>query len=332
MKVIGAGGDGLVYVDDRTVPKSVIKAIYKNNDACTKAGIEYDKQKQVYECFERLKRCCSEDPLVKLVNQYVRVAKALSHIETAGIINDTRYECSLSMSLLSSLPLEILTAFDPRIEQRIEQTYREQMGDFMAHVSLNSPVVGIFGVKFSSATITRENPPRGFFSNSETGFFQYLREKHAMPLSDEELERMMGFVYGWIYFDCGIIPLDIEFTLGMNAESKLYELNVLDFGMTFDKKALKNKTSPFETRRFLSMYGDTFLAETNEEDFTQRIVEDTGLDLYASMEEESESLKGFMVAKNLTPCAECDKLTSYVHLLESNLYAFKCRSCVTCGC
>lgn len=313
MKVIGAGGDGLVYVDESTTPPSVIKAIYKNNDACTKAGIEYEKQKQVYACFERLRRCCSEDPLVKLVNQYVRVAEALGHIETPGVINDTRYECSLSMSLLSSLPLDILTEFDPRITKRIDPVYREQMHRVMAHVSLNSPIDGLFGLRFSSALISRENPPRGYFSNSDTGFFEYLRKRKDTPLllRDEELERMIGFVYGWIYYDCGIIPLDIEFTLGINPVSKQYELNVLDFGMTFDKKT--QRMSPFEKRRFLSVYGDSFIAETNEEDFATRVIGDTGLDLYASMEEGSASLDGFMVAKNLTPCEECAKLTLYVY-------------------
>jgi len=218
------------------------------------------------------------------------------------------------MGRLYGLPLRLYEEFDPRITQRIEPAYREELGQVMTHLAFNSEITGLFGVKYSMATITKENPPRGYFANAETGFFEFLRDKHGLRLSDEELERMVGFIYGWIYFSCAIIPLDIELTLGLNPESGHIELNVLDFGMAFDKNALEKNTSVFESRRFFSVYGDkTLTNEEREDELLQRVTEDTGIDLYASLDEGSVSRQGFMVARNLNPCAQCKRLTCFIH-------------------
>ncbi|MCJ7760212.1 hypothetical protein MUP59_03625, partial [Candidatus Bathyarchaeota archaeon] len=113
------------------------------------------------------------------------------------------------------------------------------------------------------------------------------------------------------------IPLDVELALGLNPQSGLFELNVLDFGMAFDKNALEKNISAFESRRFFSVYGDkTLTSEAREDELLQRVMEDTGLDLYASLDEGSESYSGFMVARNLNPCSQCKRLTCYVHPLS----------------
>lgn len=313
MQVIGAGGDAYVFVDPDE-PSVVVKAIFKNNDTCTKAGIEYEKQRAIYQCFECLRDCETDDPLVALINQYVRVARPSRFEGGPTVINGVTYHCSIAMSRLHGLPLRLYEEFDPRIVERIDPDYRGELNQMMAHLAFNSDITGLFGVKQSMAKITRQNPPRGYFSKRETGFFQFLREKHGLPLSDDELEHMVGFIYGWIYFACAIIPLDVEMALGLNPESSLFELNVLDFGMAFDKNALEKNTSAFESRRFFSVYGDkTLTSEAREEELTQRVIEDTGLDLYASLDEGSESLQGFVVARNLNPCAQCKRLTCYVN-------------------
>jgi len=68
MQVIGAGGDGFVFVDPEE-PSVVVKAIFKNNDTCTKAGIEYDKQREIYNWFECLRDGEMAELLVAPINQ-----------------------------------------------------------------------------------------------------------------------------------------------------------------------------------------------------------------------------------------------------------------------
>ena len=316
MRVIGAGGDAFVFVDEED-PSVVVKAIFKNNDTCTKAAIEYDKQRSIHHCFECLRECNIDDRIANLVKLHVRVARPIRFSGGPTVINGVTFHCSVAMGKLHGIPLSFYEEFDPRIIQRIEPAYREELGQVMAHLAFNSPIVGLFGVKYSTATITKDNPPRGYFSNTETGFFEFLRRKHGLLLSDDELERMVGFIYAWIYFSCAIIPLDVEMTLGFNPESGLFELNVLDFGMAFDKLAIEKNSSAFESRRFFTVYGDTSLTnEEREDELLQRVIEDTGLDLYASLEEGTPSYEGFMTARNLTPCSQCKRLTCYVHQLS----------------
>lgn len=313
MKVLGAGGDGIVFLDLRD-PERVTKAIYRNNQACSKARTEYDKQQRIYECLQCLYQC-DDDPLVNLIKQYVRIAKPISFTDAPVDMNGIRYECAFSMTRLNQLPMLFYDTFDRGITRRIEPHYKEQLGGLMAHLSFNSPISGVFGIKFSSANITRENPPRGYFSNAETGFFDFLRREYGFSLSDEALQRIMAFMYGWIYFKCDIIPLDIEFTLGFNQQTRQIELNVLDFGMTFDKRAPRSNMNAFETRRFLSIYGsssNTSLLD-RETALLERVLDDTGLDLYLALDEGSEARATFMSAQNLGACSQCKKLTFFVH-------------------
>lgn len=317
MNIIGAGGDGIIFVDERE-PNVVTKAIYRQNEGCMKAVIEYGKQSQIYNCINCLHGC--DDPLVKLINKYVRVAKPISYIDSAITINDVTYGCMVKMQKLNGLPLSVYEAYDPRIVSQIEPSYRKELDNIQAHLSYNSDITGLFGVKYSKASITRQNPPRGYFSNAETGFFKFLREKYIykLPLSDEQLEQMIGFVYGWIFFSCEVIPLDIEFTLGLNPLTHEYELNVLDFGMTFDKRQLTNNINAFESRRFFTIYGDkTLSAGEREQELLERIIEDTGIDLYVSLDEGSVSREAFLITKNLSPCSQCKRLTFYVDLKNS---------------
>lgn len=307
MNIIGAGGNGIIFVDPRK-SDVVIKALYENNEACTKARIEFEKQVKIYHCISCLKEC--DSPLVALINRYVKVPKPLVYSDAPVMVNNNFYDCSVKMERLHALPLSLYKAFDPTILSRIDPAYQEQVGGIMAHLSFNSPITGLFGVKYSKAQINAQNPPRGYFSNAETGFFDFLRTQAVdkLPLSDEELESMMGFIYGWIYFSCDIIPLDIEFTLGLNPETHQYEINVLDFGMTFDKQALKNNISGFESRRFFGIYGDRSLSNIEREgDLLERVIEDTGLDLYTSMDEGSVSRQYFLISKDLMPCKQCKR-------------------------
>jgi hypothetical protein len=318
---MGAGGDGIIFTESSD-SNIVMKAFYKNNDGCNKAQIEYDKQLRVFKCIDCLKTC--KDETVKLVNRYVRVAEPLGFHNEPVTVNDVTYDCSLKMRKLTALPLSLYEAFDPSLENRIEPAYKEQLGVLMAHLSYNSPLTGIFGVKYSSAPISRENPPRGYFANQESGFFDFLRKRAPIKLrlSDKQIESIIGFVYGWIYFACDIIPLDIEFTLGINPMTQEYEINVLDFGMTFDKRAIDTNANAFETQRFLSIYGNPTLSQVaREEELLETVMNDTGLDLYASLDEGTISRTAFLTTKNLMPCAQCRNLT---FLIDITTKAFTC--------
>ena len=321
LDIMGAGGDGIVFTESAD-SSIVTKAFYKNNEGCNKALIEYDKQSRIFKCIDCLKTC--KDETVQLVNRYVRIAEPLGFNNELLTVNDVKYDCSLKMRKLTALPLSVYEAYDPSIVNRIEPSYRAQLGALMAHLSYNSPLTGIFGVKYSSALISRENPPRGYFANQESGFFEFLRKRAPIKLrlSDKQIESIIGFVYGWIYFACDIIPLDIEFTLGINPVTQEYEINVLDFGMTFDKRAIDTNANAFETRRFLTIYGNPTLSQVvREEELLETVMSDTGLDLYASLDEGSISRAAFLTTKNLMPCAQCRNLT---FLIDITTKAFTC--------
>jgi hypothetical protein len=46
-----------------------------------------------------------------------------------------------------------------------------------------------------------------------------------------KLREIIGFIYGWIFYACHLIPLDIEITLGLSLEGE-FVINVFDFGKT----------------------------------------------------------------------------------------------------
>lgn len=319
MKVLGAGGYGIVYA----LPNGdALKAIY-SRDACNKASIEFGKQRRIYTCFEQLRHCRDRSEIVSLVNRYVHIAKPITFSDENVELENTRYECSLTMQRLNGLPLAFYETFDGRdtIKQRFAPDYYASLstqGDqLMGHLAFNSQIGGIQGVKYSRGLISRTNPARGYFILKESGFLDFLRKEHAFPLSDSQLEQIMAFVYGWIYYACDLIPLDIEMALGYNVEQARFELNVMDFGWVFDKRLVsENAIAPFTTP-FFKIFDDAARLGQSVEEREAAILAETlyflTLDLYLAVEEEPH-LTWFKQAALIRPCASCYKLTSLVFI------------------
>jgi hypothetical protein len=320
MEPIGAGGYGIVYL----LPDgNVVKAIYSRT-ACDEAHVEYKKQKRVYDCLEKLHRC--EDPFVAQFIPYIHVAKPLSYSDEPLVFDSSKYACSFTMSRLNALPLAFYNAYDATyFKQRFEPHYlttlEPQHYGIMTHLAFNSEVPGLYGATYSKTRISKQNPPRGYFVNKESGFLAFLRREYNLKWSDQFLERMMGFIYGWIYFTCDIIPIDIEFTLGYNQTTKEFELNVLDFGMTLDKRHLTENPVVPRTDPFLAIYDNSQLSsEEKEAAILSQTLNDIDIDLYASMQEPSESYSTFQRAGVLGACTLCNIptfLVSHEHYICS---------------
>lgn len=325
MEVLGAGGHGTVYL----LPNgNAVKGLYSRT-ACSEASVEFAKQKRIYDCFERLACCRHQIPFIDHLLTYLRIAKPISYSDEPSLFDHSHYACSLTMQRLHGLPLSFyLEHRRAYVESRFEPSYLQnnQNLEMMAHLALNSEVAGVYGVTFSKSRISKENPPRGYFATETDGLLNFLRTKKGFMLSDEELREMMGFVYGWIYFECRIMPVDIEFALGLNPVTKQFELNVLDFGMTFDKLALEQNPVVPRNEPFFQLYQSEMTEEEREERLLERTLQDIDLDLYVSMEEDGVAWRHFFIARTLKPCQICQIFTSLMNSESIFLCSERCLS------
>ena len=132
-------------------------------------------------------------------------------------------------------------------------------------------------------------------------------------------EEIIGFIYGRIYFDCDIIPIDIEITLGFNQSTNSFEINVLDFGMTFDKKNIhQNPMLPRNTGFFAIYHNGLLDNKEKESQFLQLTLDDIDIDLYSDIN--GKGLSSFMYASQLNICPNC---TEYYEL-KRNTFSYAC--------
>lgn len=224
--LIGAGGFGEVY-EGSIERNTVIKAI-REPASCDEAAYEANLQRQVYSLFHQRAPVDS-----------VRVARVYEHREESIIINDKYYACWFEMERLYGVPIALLERLDPRIKKMIDPSYRKQLGDnYGVMVQLSFALAtggesGLIGRRYQGKMISEKNPLRGYFlANGDWGLLQRIRETVDPSLpSVAELKRLIGFIYGAIYFGLRIIPRDIEIALGLDPVTGQHVINVLDFGM-----------------------------------------------------------------------------------------------------
>jgi hypothetical protein len=257
--------------------------------------------------------------VVQFIRPYVRVSEPLSFADAPQQIQQYHYRCSVTMRKLNGIPLAIYEEWDTaQVKSRFDDLFLRQIDhdqfEVMTHLAFNGVIQGFFGRTYSAAQLGYDNPPRGYFTTKGAGFLSFLREKYGLALSDTELESMIGFIYGWIYYACDIVPIDIEITLGLNRESGLFEVNVLDFGMTFDKRAPPERNHyAYNTSMLFDIAASThFNTKQREKAYLKRTIKDLQTNLYGTLT--GNSRRYFDYAKGLKPCASCQKtLTSLVH-------------------
>jgi hypothetical protein len=297
--VIGAGGYGRVYRANGDGDRRVIKAIYTAR-SCHEARDEFQKQRLAYDSLVTRLQACRE-PAAQMAQQVVRVAEPLVFVDQPVVVAGKQFACAMTMRLLNGLPLQMFLEYNRSYtESRFDPLYLQSLDpgtfELQAHLAFNSDVGGIYGRCYSCGKISTENPPRGFFITPGAIFLDFLRERYGLPWSDEQLRELLGFVYGRLFYDAQLAPVDIELTLGFNQETRQFELNVLDFGMTYDLHAHSQynvediATEPFhllETQREV----------VGEEEWQRRakelVMRTIDTDLYAPMDNPGVQMQFF---------------------------------------
>jgi hypothetical protein len=293
-QVIGAGGYGKVYRLKGGDGTTVLKAIYKAQ-SCRDAHHEFQKQRKAYESLMRQKQ-----------SRLIRVAEPLRFSEKPFVLNGIRFSCSLTMRLLHGLPLRMFLEYDrAHIESRFDPHYLATLDvnqfQLQAHLAFNSDIGGVYGRCYSCGRISEENPPRGYFITPGSGFLQFLRDRYGLTLSDETLKETIGFIYGRLFYDAQLAPVDIEITLGYNATLKQFEVNVLDFGMTYDLVEQENNVPDLATEPFYALEARRQRGELNEEAWHQAVQKQAlrmiDVDLYAPMDDTAVQMQFYNAAK-----------------------------------
>lgn len=235
LKPIGGGGNGTIFL---TPKDTVIKAI-KGQSNCYEAAKQKDKQNQVVASIERLKSIPSDDSLIQLIKKYVTVSRALSYSTNSFTINGENYNCYFEMDRLYGIPLSVYREFDASVDDNIDKKYLASVGnDFnvMVQLMFSSENPAKIYNHDTSSPMSSTNPTRGYaISKYDTRFLDFLRITRNLQISDDEFKRVIGFIYGWLYYDAKIIAQDVEFTLGFDPTLLQFRINILDFDQIVDE-------------------------------------------------------------------------------------------------
>lgn len=315
MQPIGGGGFGTIFL----MPDgNVLKAI-KGNGECGDALKEFNKQQKIYDCFERLRQDTNgkSDRLISLIRQYVVISKPLEQSDGGTVINDEFYSCSFKMTRLHGIPLgdlalhknKILKEFSPSFLERAPSDY-----DVMVHLALNDDTTDMMVGAKAGKLIDEKNPARGYF----IGRTDLLRDSFGLTLSDQEIKEMIGFIYGWIYFNAQIVPFDIEMTAGIDINGNL-KFNVLDFGLTVDLIDTSNNINRPFTTDYTTLTNDKRVATMKR---------DISNDFYADLENDIDSVNGFEAARLFKlkepSCSQCTRSKVNLFCEETNTQRIFC--------
>lgn len=229
MELIGGGKYSHVYASANRIIKAMRAPALE----------EFNKQRSIHEHFTRLE---NHHPLLSLIKRYVRISRPLYYNNQLTVINDVSYQCTIEMERLRGLPQKML----PR-------EYCGQHDEVMLHLSFNNPT--------KTALMMAGNVPRGLFFSSEDAdeIIETLRLDHGLELTSNDLRRIVGFIYGWIYYCCRLAPHDIEITLGH--DDRGFCVNVMDFGLTAVATGEENIRQSISDDEYIDVYADRFAKE-----------------------------------------------------------------------
>jgi hypothetical protein len=314
LKLIGGGEHSSLY----HYRGHILKAIQKPEE-CNQAEEEFAKQKDIYNCFALLRmRDYKNHRLLNQIKQYVVISEPIAHSAKPLIVNGVTYACSIEMSTLKGLPLSMIQSIDRQLSRHVTMGYwpKYQQQDIMLHLSFNNPTESrLLGVKTESL-ISETNPSRGYFFSRDDAeeWIDSLKVDYQFPLSITELEEMIGFIYGWIFYACRIIPLDIEITLGLYDGQ--FKLNVLDFGQTVRLNDANHKYSQWTTTQ----------QQQQPEKLLEKVKQAINEDEYIDLVRDRAAMRGFSLAqeefKRLTTlvCDQCGKEAHRIKLTTGQFY------------
>jgi hypothetical protein len=262
MKLIGSGQYSDVYRKDNTI----IKAL-KNSNHCQEAATEFNKQHQIYDSFHRLAAIDQANhTLLNQIKHYVRVARPIKYNRHHVNINERNYSCSLEMTRLPGLPFDMIKAILPNWKENVAPSFMNTLStlDVMLHLSFNNPTKTTMMGTEPNKKISIDNPLRGLLFNIDDAdeIIEELSYNHGLNLSSNELRRIVGFIYGWIYYDCRLFPRDIEITLG--CDDKGFCINVLDFGLVYPTTMDDNEKKIWQIineDEYVDIFKDTYAKE-----------------------------------------------------------------------
>lgn len=327
VKLIGGGKYSNVFLLRNG---NILKAI-KTLEDCEEAEKEFAKQTKIYNCFNALnERNHKDHALLNLIKKYIIISRPIRYNNKPFTYNDEDYNCSIVMSELKGVPLSMIAKIDDNLQKNYDADYWSLLNldqeEIMLHASFNNcrATNGVLGMK-ETELISESNPARGYFfsgcNNAEEWFETFIMEYNEFPLTMNNLEEIFGFIYGWIYYACHIIPLDIEMTIGLyNGE---FKINVLDFGQTFDMKESKNNV----VNDCNSVY-DNLL--NDEKELLIRVKNAIDNDEYINITKKYRGSNAFEFARDESKhftevvCTECGREASMIDMTNSQYYCLFC--------
>jgi hypothetical protein len=294
LKILGGGGFGTIYdLQNGTV----LKAMHGENN-CDDAKLEFIKQKKIFDSFNRLrslKKKGKDNFILKIIQKHVVISRPHLFNIKPIIVNGTFYSCMFVMDKLYGLPLSFYLKEHPEFKNGFFPEFLEDLDyDVQCHIALSDENLkyGFYPVNVNKK-ISANNPLRGYFlSEKDTKLINNI------PWSVQQLKQIIGFIYGWIYFDANILPLDVEITLGVYDGD--YKINVLDFGLTFDLEDLNNNIRNTLTDPYFKLMNESSPENSTRDIILQKMIEAISIDFYADLETDEDAKIGFDLAKELS--------------------------------
>lgn len=184
---------------------------------------------KIFDSFNKLKNI-KGDKFIDLINEFVTVSRPIDYYAKPIRINEKKYRSYLRMGSVNGIPISVYEKFDKNeVTNSFDEGYLKNIDNFdvMAFFQLNYDS----GQRFLRINMEKKmnygNDVMGY--NVSIPFLDFLRKEYGFKLSLEEINQIIGFIYGWIYFDAGYVADEIVISLGYLEKHKLFKINVLNF-------------------------------------------------------------------------------------------------------
>lgn len=298
LETVGIGGSGRVFkIDEDTVIKAMI-----SEKLCADSQRELELQYRVWDSFRSISEslALATEPqalgILRLIRDYVKVSKPIESCQSEVKINGASYDCSFTMERLRGVPLKDFIEIFENYETNgsvfnLSDDYLETVGldaEYMLHLSFNfESRAKFYAGNYGRKIIKPGEALRGFFiSQDEQSVLEALMAKYKSQLTVQDLQIMIGFIYGWVYYVSGLVPKDIEITVGISNNDLV--VNVLDFGMTIDLDNMANMERTLGNIDYEQIMNRTEPGESRDIEIHEKVIQDISVDLYACLDDPEE--------------------------------------------
>jgi len=291
---IGGGGHGDIY---ELGSRNVVKGIRERSN-CDNADTEFEIQKLVYEDVACI---TSQDPVTKweeIAKQYAVVPKPITFCNREQNIKNVLYECTVVMELIDGIKIDNILNINPEARDSLSEEYMSLNGDSrsLIHLALNlEGVERFYGAK--EGVVSLANPSRGYVATlypKESILLESLRAGvpglPRLELNHSDITNTIGYLYANMFYHTHIIPLDVEFVLGVRDGN--YIIGIIDFGLSIDMNNPETWKKKPEYKQLLSSRA----SKTEKVDnLRMMVMDDISLDLYCNLDPQykDEPFSGF---------------------------------------